>query len=145
MSDRTRVSRRQVLLSGGLAATVPLLASTRSAPSLVRRPDAAGAPPPEQVHVQFGADAATQIAVSWAAPARAARPRLRVGPRGEAFGREVPAQERVYTEALTGETVHTYHATLDHLHPDTSFGYEVIDRKSTRPNSSHLGISYAVF
>jgi hypothetical protein len=126
MSDRTCVTRRQILLSGGLAATVPLLASTPSAASLVRRPDVAGAPPPEQVHLQFGADAATQIAVSWAAPAQVARPRLRVGPRGEAFGREVPAQERVYTDAMTGETVYTYHAALDHLHPDMSFGYEVM-------------------
>src|SRR5215471_20558123 len=44
----------------------------------------AGPPPPGQVHVQFGADAATEIAVSWATPAPAApdpagRPRLRVG------------------------------------------------------------------
>jgi hypothetical protein len=72
MSDRTRVSRRQILLSGGLAATVPLLASARPAATLVRRPDVAGAPPPEQVHVQFGADAATQIAVSSRRPRGAA-------------------------------------------------------------------------
>jgi hypothetical protein len=57
--------------------------------------------PPGQVHVQFGADAATEIAVSWAAPAPAGRSRLRVGLPGDGFGREVPAEERVYTDALT--------------------------------------------
>jgi phosphodiesterase/alkaline phosphatase D-like protein len=126
MSDRTCVSRRQILLSGGLAATVPLLASARPAATFVRRPDVAGAPPPEQVHVQFGADAATQIAVSWAARTAVFRPRLRVGLHGGASGREVPAQERVYTEALTGEIVYTYHAAVGSLPPDTAFGYEVV-------------------
>jgi hypothetical protein len=132
MSDGPEVSRRQILKSGGLAATAPLLLSTPAlagawgAPALVRRPDVAGAPAPEQIHVQFGADAATQIAVSWAAPARVARPRLRAGRAGGGFGLEVPAEERVYTEALSGETVYTYHARLGHLEPDTAFVYDVL-------------------
>jgi len=134
-SDAPGVSRRQILVSGGLVATAPLLlgarnapatTGTRTAPALVRRPDVAGAPPPEQVHLQFGADAATEIAVSWAAPARVARPRLRVGRAGGGFGHDVRAEERVYTEALSGETVYTYHARLGHLEPDTAFVYEVL-------------------
>jgi hypothetical protein len=102
------------------------MAGARRAPALVSRPDVAGAPPPQQIHVQFGADAATQIAVSWAAPAPAARPRLRVGPAGGGYGREVLAEERAYTDALTGEVVHTYHASLAGLPPGTAFGYQVI-------------------
>ena len=134
-SDAPGVSRRQILVSGGLVATAPLLlgarnapaaTGARTAPALVRRPDVAGAPLPEQVHLQFGADAATQIAVSWAAPARVARPRLRVGRAGGGFGHDVRAEERVYTEALSGETVYTYHARLGHLEPDTAFVYEVL-------------------
>src|ERR1022692_753945 len=101
------------------------LATGRTAPSLVHSPDVAGAPAPEQVHVQFGADAASQAAVSWAAPAAVARPRLRLGRPGHGLGLEIPARERVYTEALTGETVYTYHARLDHLPADASITYEV--------------------
>jgi len=133
MSDGPQVSRRQVLITGGIAATVPLLpksgARADTAPALVRRPDVAGAPPPEQLHVQFGADASGQAAVSWAAPARVHRPRLRLGHKHDkfGFGTEVHAEERTYTEALTGETVFTYHATLDHLRPDTDYGYEVLN------------------
>jgi Calcineurin-like phosphoesterase/Purple acid Phosphatase, N-terminal domain len=135
--DRPGVSRRQVLVSGGLAATAPLLLGTpalagtralagqRSAPALARQPDGAGAPPPEQVHVQFGADAASQVAVSWAAAAPVARPRLRAGRAHDGFGLDVPAEERVYTDALTGETVYTYHARIGKLEPDTAFVYEV--------------------
>jgi Purple acid Phosphatase, N-terminal domain len=85
-----------------------------------------GTPPPQQVHVQFGADAATQIAVSWAAAGPAVRPRLRAGLADGGYGLEVPARHRAYTEALTGETVHTYHASLAGLPPDTAFGYQVI-------------------
>ncbi len=101
-------------------------AGASGAPSLLRRPGRAGATPPGQVHVQFGADAASQAVVSWAAPAAAARPRLKLGRPGPGFGAEIPAQERVYTEALTGETVFTYHARLDHLPADTFFVYEVL-------------------
>src|ERR1022692_4034302 len=106
--------------------TMGARARTRSAAALVRQPDVAGAPAPEQLHVQFGADAATQIAVSWAAPASVARPRLRAGRAGTGLGLEVPAEERVYTEALTGETVYTYHARLGNLAPDTAFVYEAL-------------------
>lgn len=102
------------------------MAGARRTPALVSRPDVAGAAPPQQVHVQFGADAATEIAVSWAALAPAARPRLRVGPAGHGYGLEVPARDRAYTEALTGETVYTYHASLAGLPPDTAFGYQVV-------------------
>jgi hypothetical protein len=81
---------------------------------------------PEQVHLQFGSDAASQVAVSWAAPAAVARPRLRFGPFASRRSYEVAASERGYTDALTGETVYAYHARIDSLEPDTSYGYEVV-------------------
>ena len=130
------VSRRQVLSTAGLAAVAAPLAAAgqlaasqhgarRTAAGLVRRPDQAGAPGPEQLHVQFGADAASQVAVSWAAPAPVSRPRLRLGRLGYGHGLEVPAEERSYTEAMTGETTWTYHARLDRLQPATQYVYEV--------------------
>jgi hypothetical protein len=119
------LSRRQVLSTAGLAAVAVPLVRAHNAPALIRRPDSAGAAAPEQVHVQFGADAAEQVAVSWAAAAPAARPRLRLGRPSRGFGLEVTAEERTYTEALTGQTVWTYHARLDRLQPDTHYVYEV--------------------
>ena len=129
-------SRRQVLGAAGVAAVaVPLAAGTagpsRRAAALIRRPGASGAPQPEQVHVQFGADAAEQAAVSWAVPASVARPRLRLGRPAHGHGLEVPAEERIYTEALTGETVWTYHARLDRLQPDTQYVFEVLHDGAT--------------
>jgi 3',5'-cyclic AMP phosphodiesterase CpdA len=130
-------SRRQVLSTAGLAAVaVPLAANgkvgaSRKAAALVRRAGAAGAPQPEQLHVQFGAEAAQQVAVSWATPAQVAMPRLRLGTASGGHGTEVPAQERIYTEALTGETVWTYHATLNNLLPGTKYIYEVLHDGAT--------------
>jgi phosphodiesterase/alkaline phosphatase D-like protein len=117
-------SRRRLLSTAGLAAVAVPLANR--APALVRRPDQAGAPGPVQVHVQFGADAASQVAVSWAAAGPVARPRLRLGQAAFGFGLDVPAQVRTYAEALTGEVVWTYHARLDRLVPDTSYVYQVL-------------------
>ena len=79
---------------------------------LVRRPDAAGTPAPEQVHLQFGADASRQVAVSWTVAATVARPRLRFGLARGGPDTQVDADERSYTEALTGQPVWTYHARM---------------------------------
>src|SRR6266700_2262260 len=127
------ISRRKVLAAAGLAAVaVPLAAAGRAqAASLVRQADSAGAPSPQGVHVQFGARAASQAAVSWLAATAVSRPRLRLGKVDTGHGLEVPAEERVYTEALSGQTVFTYHAHLDHLNPDTQYIYEVLNDGAT--------------
>ncbi|MHB1430645.1 MAG: purple acid phosphatase family protein [Streptosporangiaceae bacterium] len=86
-----------------------------------------GPPVPEQVHVQFGADASTQVAVSWVSPGRRpTAPRLRLGPATGSARREVPAVERSYTEALTGERVRAYHARAGGLEPDTRYVFQVL-------------------
>jgi hypothetical protein len=92
---------------------------------LLRQRPVTGAPAPEQLHVQFGADASREAAVSWAVAEAVRRPRLRFGLLGGDPGEVVDAEERVYTEALTGQTVYTYHARLSGLDPDTSYGYQV--------------------
>ena len=107
---------------------------------LVRRPDGAGSPAPEQVHLQFGVDAAAQVAVSWAAAAAVARPRLRVGLADGQPGTQVDADERRYTDALTGETVFTYHARVGSLEPSTRYAYEVVhDGSAPVPGTFRTG------
>ena len=122
------ISRRQMLATVGLAAAaVPLAAKGASAATLVKTADAAGAPAPAGLHVQFGSDAAQQAVVSWMSPVRVNRPLLRIGKPDSSYGTTVTAEERVYTEALTGQTVYTYHAQLDNLSPDTQFIYEAFN------------------
>ena len=64
--NKPTLSRRQALAAAGAAAVaVPLAAAGRAqAAPLVRQADVAGAPTPQSLHVQFGADAAKQTAVS---------------------------------------------------------------------------------
>lgn len=94
--------------------------------SLLRGPDSTGVPGPEQLHLQFGPDAATQMVASWATPVPVARPRLRLGTLDGGLGTTVDAVMRTYTEAITGQPVWTYHAVLDHLEPATDHVYEVL-------------------
>src|SRR5215469_1641404 len=123
-----KISRRTVLSAAGLAAvTVPLASAGRAqAASLVRQADVTGAPAPQGLHVQYGANASSQAAVSWLTAAAVSRPRLRLGTAASGYGLEVPAEERVYTEALTGQQVFTYRAHLDHLRSDTPYIYEAL-------------------
>src|SRR4051812_1698589 len=126
---RTEMARRQVLRGlGGLAVATPVLGRAGTAAGLMTTPDEAGAPAPEQLHLQFGADAAHEMAVSWAAPQRVSRPVVRLGRPGHGLGTQINAEERVYTDALTGETVFTYHAVLPRLAPDTQYDYDVVHR-----------------
>ncbi|MFC0041367.1 purple acid phosphatase family protein [Actinomadura rayongensis] len=129
MAEKHGVGRRQVLRGlGGAALAAPMLGRPGTAAALVTTPDAAGAPRPEQLHLQFGADAAHEMTVSWAAPERVARPVVRLGRPGHGLGTLVHAEERVYTEALTGERVFTYHAELPRLASGSSYTYRVEHR-----------------
>lgn len=132
MTDRNGISRRRFLqgvgVAGAAVAASPLLDAGRAVagPTLLRQPAVTGAPIAEQLHVQFGSDASREAAVSWAAATRVVRPRLRLGGGDGELGDEVQAEERVYTEALTGQTVYTYHARLNDLRPDSPYTYEVL-------------------
>jgi len=140
MPDRhtpSPVSRRTFLQGLGVvgvtAVAAPLLDAGKvfAGPTLVRAPAVVGAPVPEQLHVQYGADASSQAAVSWAAAEAVRRPRLRLGTSSAGFGDVFDAEERVYTEALTGQTVYTYHVPIGRLHPDTAYAYEVLHSGAT--------------
>ncbi|SHJ96385.1 purple acid phosphatase family protein [Paraburkholderia terricola] len=115
------VSRRGFLKLAGassLATAAGTLSSTARA--------AGGAPDgtPEQVHLTWGNDPTREVTVSWASPAQAVNPHVRIGAVGEAK-RTVHGIQSTYTDGLNGEVVFTYHARLHDLKPDTSYEYEV--------------------
>src|ERR1700730_15318638 len=94
--DEARGSRRRVLQGAGTAgviAAAPWLwpgaagaAGASPGPSLLRQTPIAGAPPPEQLHLQFGGDAASEMSASWATPVRVKRPALRLRQTGPGVG-----------------------------------------------------------
>jgi hypothetical protein len=64
VTQQLLVSRRSLLRAAGVA--------TVGAPLLWSQTASAGAPPAEQVHLTFGADAARTMTVSWVTPAEQA-------------------------------------------------------------------------
>jgi hypothetical protein len=74
---------------------------------------------PEQIHLTWGDDPARSVVISWASPGHAARPRVRIGQR------VFPAEQRVYTDGINGETVWTYHARVHGLRPGATYAYAV--------------------
>ncbi|AXV09233.1 Purple acid phosphatase [Euzebya pacifica] len=95
------------------SATVGLL--TASGPFLWRQLAHAQEAPVEQVHAQFGADAATQAAFSWMTPAAVATPFLQLGEQ------RLPATTIQY-EGYPG---YFHHVRVDDLLPSTDYGYAI--------------------
>lgn len=128
------IPRRRFLqiagLSGAALAAGPLVgragAEPGSAPALVRQPASSGAPVADQLHLQFGADAARTMVASWSTPEAVRRPRLRLGTAEDGYGDEIDADVKSYTDAMTGETVLTYHAAMQGLDPDTAYAYQAL-------------------
>ena len=82
-----------------------------------------GAPPVEGLHLQFGADASTEVVVSWHTPVRVLRPRVVLGTPDDGVGRQVEAQTTSYRDAASGRAVYTHHARITGLCPDAHYVY----------------------
>ncbi len=119
------LSRRSFI--GGATASGILLAG----PTFWRQPAIAGTASADQVHLQFGADAAREMTVSWATDTSVSRPRLLVGTAEGGFGRIVPAETRSYVDGVNGVETITQHAPVTGLRPDTSYVYSVLSDGAT--------------
>ncbi|MCW2672802.1 MAG: metallophosphoesterase, partial [Frankiales bacterium] len=128
VTQQLLVSRRSLLRAAGVA--------TVGAPLLWSQTASAGAPPAEQVHLTFGADAARTMTVSWVTPAPVKNPRVRYGSVRGGHGSVAAARTRTYRDHATGRTVYCHHAQLDHLAPATSHVYTVLHDGAAAPVTS---------
>ena len=130
------VSRR-VALGAGLAAAVGgtalgagSAALTRSAgPSAAdewHRTDRGGAPRVAGLHLQFGADAATELIASWHTADAISNPRVLLGTPQGGFGATFQAETRTYRDAKSGSEIRINHAHLTGLVPDTDYIYAAV-------------------
>jgi alkaline phosphatase D len=130
------VSRRDFLKlasASGVASATSGLAFARSAVGSKSNDGT-----PEQIHITWGNDPATEVAISWSSPGRSVNPRVKVKGAGEET-RTVHADQRIYTDGLNDETVYSYHARVHGLKPGRAYTYEVTaenDRNFNRPFSS---------
>ncbi len=128
MTEVTRRSLLKAAAATGLAATASGLAGSRAwaSPALWRQPGASDASVADQVHIQYGADAASQMSVSWHTATSVSRPRMRLGTVDGGWGWEIPAETRSYVDGINGVETICQHARAFGLRPGTTYVYEVL-------------------
>ncbi|RMI29083.1 purple acid phosphatase family protein [Nocardia stercoris] len=90
---------------------------------LVTGPDRSAAPRVAGLHLQFGADAAREVVVSWHTTGSVRNPAVRYGLSTSGFGSTVTAETRTYTDAASKNEVQVHHARLRGLAPDSDYVY----------------------
>ena len=132
--DGTEVSRRRLLAAAGLGVGSALAgaapAAEAAAPRETFERGLGGAsdetPAVSGLHLQFGADASSEMTVSWHSLQPVTGPRLLVGRMDGKLERTVAAQTVSYKDAKSDKTVFAHHARVDKLRPDTSYLYAAL-------------------
>src|SRR6516164_5766204 len=122
-------SRRKLLAAAGIgggAVLAPYIigtvgaaaaSETRGASSPVQTPPVAG------LHLQFGADASSEMVVSWHTLQPVRRARVLLGLLDGKLEQTVEANEVSYTDAKSGQGVYAYHAKLGQLQAEATYLY----------------------
>ncbi len=123
------LSRRKLLAAAGIAGGAAVAATlvgpgvALAAPDAPPSADPLTTPPVGGLHLQFGADASSEMVVSWHALQAVRNPKVMLGSLDGKFDRVVDAKEVSYTDTKSKQLVYAYHAKLDRLQPDTGYLY----------------------
>lgn len=122
------LSRRKLLAAAGIAAAASLVgsAAAEAAAPALRSRDLILAPPVHGLHLQFGADAATEMVVSWHTLERVTHARVLLGRLDGKLERTAAATQTSYTDAKSKQVVYAYHARLGALKPATAYLYAAL-------------------
>jgi Calcineurin-like phosphoesterase/Purple acid Phosphatase, N-terminal domain len=122
------LSRRKLFaaagLGAGIAATASLIGTAESqAASSSGQRDPVATPPVAGLHLQFGADASSEVTVSWHTLQPVRNPRVVLGRLDGRLEQTAEAKPASYTDAKAGQVVYAWHAKLGKLKPGTSYLY----------------------
>ena len=123
------LSRRKLFAAAGVGAGIMVAASligtgeSQGAPSSGQSHDPVAIPPVAGLHLQFGADASSEVTVSWHTLRPVRNPQVVLGRLDGKFERTVEAKPTSYADAKSGQVVHAYHARLGKLHADSDYLY----------------------
>ena len=123
---RYAISRRRLLVAAGFAASAFAIGEAAGAEPVSETRgsrDARPAPPVHGLHLQFGADASSEMVVSWITPQPVLRARVVLGRLDGKFERTVAADETSYTDGKSNRVVYVYHARLLGLVPGSEYLY----------------------
>jgi hypothetical protein len=121
------LSRRRLLAaagiaSGALVAAGPYAAGEAQA-AAVQDESAGLVAPVAGLHLQFGADASTEVTVSWHTLQPVRNPRVVLGRPDGKFEQTVEARSVSYTDGKSRQVVYAYHAKLGGLQPAAVYMY----------------------
>jgi 3',5'-cyclic AMP phosphodiesterase CpdA len=122
------LSRRKLLAAAGLAgvvaASVVKADPAVAAASIKSTPSATPATPPVSgLHLQFGADASSEMVVSWHTLQPVHHPRVLLGRLDGQLRQVAEAQTVSYADAKSGKVVYAHHARLTALRANSSYLY----------------------
>ena len=112
VQDNLELSRRKLLVAAGVAgaavAATPLIgtAVAQTPPSSRRSSDPVATPPVAGLHLQFGADASSEMVVSWHTLQSVRNARVLLGRLSGELERVVEAKEISYTDAKSSQVVY---------------------------------------
>src|SRR5450432_1809828 len=115
------LSRRKLLAAAGIGGAAAVAASligtgaAEAAADASRSPDPAATPPVAGLHLQFGADASSEMVVSWHTLQPVRNPRVMLGRLDGRLEQTVEAKTVSYTDAKSGQVVYAYHTKIDRL------------------------------
>jgi Purple acid Phosphatase, N-terminal domain/Calcineurin-like phosphoesterase len=157
-SEGFLVSRRGALIGGSLGVGGLMVGSVGGLTFDVATAEAAlpTTTAPEQLRLEWGADPATEVTVSWSSPGTVAMPAPMLAystspitaanpgalvflPAPEPLDLTKPRTEPCTTSFIDGQTAQTtyhYHAPLSGLKPDTTYYYEVTDGAGSTAGAS---------
>ena len=131
-SDNERsfdLSRRKLLAAAGMTAVAVSLIGTgevEAALPFSRPSDPVTGPPVHGLHLEFGADASSEMVVSWHTLQSVRRPRVLLGRFDGKLEQTAAAEETSYTDAKSNQTVYAYHARLRRLQPASAYLYAAL-------------------
>ena len=126
------LSRRRLLaaagLGGGAVVAAGLIETGSARAGTATRPvhDPVTTPTVAGLHLQFGADASSEMVVSWHTLQPVGGARVMLGSLDGRLERKVEARDVRYTDAKSGQVVHAYHARIGGLRADTAYLYGAI-------------------
>jgi hypothetical protein len=123
------LSRRKLLAAAGIGGVAVAAASligpagAEVTPLSSQSSDPVATPPVAGLHLQFGADAASEVVASWHTLQPVHNPRVVLGQLDGRLEQTVDAKPTSYTDAKSGQVVYAYHAKLERLQADFAYLY----------------------
>jgi phosphodiesterase/alkaline phosphatase D-like protein len=123
------ISRRKLLAAAGIGGGAVIATSligtgdAKGAPSSSVSIDPVTTPPVAGLHLQFGADASSEMVVSWHTPQPVQNPCIVLGHLDGNLEQKIEAKAVSYTDAKSGQVVYAYHAKFTGLQADFTYLY----------------------